>query len=280
MPEAPRGRHGGSVAEAREALASWVDAAGGEGRTFLQVLLRRTPRGYALCHHEDAGAPAGQLERETDPHAARLIAQTTASGAHRPLKTAPNLRRGWLLEELDTPAMWTALDYLYPACAVHWHAGRMGTLEVTPWSDTAARQSGMYASVRLLPPAVAERAVRACCARAVCLREVEWPLSRGLQPATTGPADRQWGDARVPCPEACSLFISLARQLLQVEREPRTAVAGIGELSASESEQLRHLGQDDAGGAQEGVREGEFENPLNLRRLRYLAARLEDAEVA
>jgi len=275
MSEGLRGRHGASVNAARRALAEWVDAAGGGGRVFLQVRLTREAEGYAIRHAADSDLAARELARESDPFAARLIAQTTADGEHRPLKTAPNLRRGWLLEELDARALWVALDYLYPACATHWHAARQGTLEVTPWSDAAARQSGMYASVRLLPEAAAARAVRACCADTVCLRRVEWPLAGGQEPAPADATEPQ-GDARVPCPEACSLFVSLARQLLQVEREPRTAVAGLGVLGPGELEQLRLLAAAVAEGGQESVREGEFENPLNLRRLRYLAARLEE----
>jgi hypothetical protein len=274
MSEAPRGRHGASVDAARRALVAWVDAAGEQGRVFLQARIVRTAEGYALRHRDDAEVPARQLDGHRDPFTARRIAQTTSEGEHRPLKTAPNLRRGWTLEGLDAGGLWTALDYLYPACAVHWHAGREGTLEVTSWEATAARQSGIYASVRLLSPPATRRAVQACCADAVCLRRVEWPLADGEAPVVTD-AGEAGGDARVPCPEACSLFISLARQLLQVEREPRVEVPGIGQVAVSEAEQLRELAQPEAtrDRARE-VREGEFEDPLNERRVRYLAARL------
>ena len=60
-------------------------------------------------------------------------------------------------------ALWTALDYLYPACALHWHAARTGSLRVTHWRETAARQTGMYGAVKLLPPDVVRNTVRACC---------------------------------------------------------------------------------------------------------------------
>jgi hypothetical protein len=277
MSEAPRGRHGATVPAARQALAEWVDGAGERGRVFLQLRLTREAEGYAIRHVDDRELLADALARDSDPFAARLIAQTTAAGEHRPLKTAPNLRRGWLLERLDAHALWIALDYLYPACATHWQAARQDTLEVTPWHDAAARQSGMYASVRLLPEEAAARAVRACCADTVCLRRVEWPLASGQHPVPADAGEPE-GDARVPCPEACSLFVSLARQLLQVEREPRAAVTGLGQLGPGEIEQLRLLALAAAEGSQAGVREGEFENPLNLRRLRYLAARLEEEE--
>jgi hypothetical protein len=274
MSEAPRGRHGGAVTEARAALCAWVDAAADRGRAFLQVHLSRTAGSYAIRHLEDAALPAEALERRSDPFAARLIAQTTSEGEHRPLKTAPNLRRGWLLAGLDARGLWTALDYLYPACAVHWHAGRAGRLAVTSWERTAGRQSGMYASVRLLSVDATRRAVHACCADAVCLRRVEWPVAEGGAPERPDLSPPP-GDVTVPCPEACSLFISLARQLLVVEREPRVRTADGREMAESEAEQLLRLRERGEEGG-ERVREGEFDDPLNSRRVRYLMRRLEE----
>jgi hypothetical protein len=280
---AARGEHAPSgVAAAREALLAWVAEAGGAGRVFLEAhLLATGPDRYRLRHRADAARPAAELELLSDPYAARDIARFTAAGEHRPLRTTPNLRRGWSFEELDGAGLWIALDSLYPACAVHWHAGRTGTLRVTHWSETAARQSGIYSAVGLLPEAAMHDAVRACCGNTVCLRSVEWRFSedagewRGADLA--GDAAMEVGDARVPCPEACSLFISFARAVLQVEREPRREVPGLGLLSAGEMEQLRGVVDALASGGTGGAREGEFHLPTNPRRVRYLAARLATA---
>ncbi len=224
--------------------------------------------------------PRDALDVSTDPFAARDIAQTTDAGEHRPLKTvaepagrlgAGGARRARALD---------ALDYLYPACAAHWYAGRTGTLRVTHWRETAGRQSGMYSPVRLLPDdARAEHGAR-------LLRRRRVPAPRGVgdrrgpHPLPTTSADEgpPAGDAAVPCPEACSMFISFARKVLTLERSaPRREMPGLGPMSAAELEQLRDVVAAAAAGTLGAVREGEFDEPTNPRRVRYLAARLAEA---
>lgn len=270
---APRG-----IAEARRALAAWVDEADGDGRVFLEARLLATGDGrYEVRHARDRHRSLESLEWVSrDPFYAREIAQITNAGEHRPLKTAPNLRQGWALVDLDAAGLWTALDYLYPAAAVHWHAGRTGSLRVTHWRETAERQTGIYRPVSLLPDEALPDVVRACCADAVCLRRVAWDADAHtfLGAADEGPVE---GDAAVPCPEACSIFISFARQVVKLERAPRQPVPGLGTLSAMEMEQVRAIVAGAAAGTLGEVREGEFEHPANLRRIRYLAARLADA---
>lgn len=269
------GEHGAPAAEARAGLVRWVREGGAEGRVFLQTLLLAEPGGFAVRHVEDRDLPATALRPVTDPFAAREIAQTREEGEHRPLKTAPDLRRGWRFEALDERGLWTVMDYLYPACVGHWHAAREGTLRVTHWSETGGRQSGIYSPVRLLEEPALRRTVRACCADEVCLRQVAW----GIDPARPEPLPSEGADppptntvrARVPCPEACSIFISLARTVLKVEREPHREVAGLGSLAPSELDQIRSLVEAGAAGELALPREGEFDLPLNRRRLRYLA---------
>jgi hypothetical protein len=275
-----RGAHApGGVAEARRALVAWVDEAGDAGRVFLQARLLRTGDGrYEIRHARDGRRSIASLEWvSSDPFFAREIAQTTNAGDHRPLKTSPNLKQGWALIDLDTRGLWTALDYLYPAAAVHWHAGHAGTLRVTHWRDTAARQTGIYGAVKLLEDDAVRNAVRACCADAVCLRRVAWDIdaSTFLGFADEGEVA---GDAPVPCPEACSMFVSFARQVLKLERAPRRDVPGLGPMGADEVAQLRSLVAAAAEGTLGRAREGEFDDPVNPRRIRYLAARL--AEVS
>lgn len=294
MSDSPavRGVHApGGAAEARRALLEWVTAAGGEGRVFLQAhLLRTGDDRFRLRHVADRMADADALTHHSDPVDARVIAQTTDAGEHRPLKTAPNLRRGWTFEQLDGRGLWTALDYLYPACAVHWHAGETGSLRVTHWKETAGRQSGMYSAVGLLSESALRDTVRACCGDAVCLRRVAWgageesrePLEAdpqagalGMPPAPEEPA----GDAHVPCPEACSMFVSFARKVLTLERSARQEVPGLGTLNAAELDQIREIVAAAARGTLGAAREGEFDEPTNLRRVRYLAARLAASRV-
>jgi hypothetical protein len=284
MSDAPedRGVHAPlGVAAARAALTRWVDEAGDEGRLFLQVrLLSTAPGRYEVRHRRDTHRSLPSLGTVTnDPFAAREIAQASNQGEYRPLKTAPNLRQGWALGDLDARGLWTALDYLYPGCAAHWHAARTGTLRVTHWRETAGRQSGIYGSVKLLPDAAVRNAARACCADAVCLRRVAWQVD---EQTPLGLVDDE-GELRhpvVPCPEPCSLFVSLARKVLVLERSPRTEVPGLGALSAAETGQVREIVTAAAAGTLGGAREGDFDEPTNPRRMRYLAARLAEANAA
>ena len=283
MSDAPeqRGSHlPGGLAEARATLLAWVDEGGPSGRRFLQAHLARVAPGvYRLRHAADAAEPAASLTRHSDPFEARAIAQVTASCEHRPLKTAPDLRRGWSFEALDGRGLWIALDYLYPACAAHWFAATRGSLRVTHWKETAGRQSGIYSAVGLLGEPAVRDTVRACCGDSVCLRRVAWgmdatdPAPLPTDPEET-PAPSALGDAVVPCPEACSMFISLARKVLSVERSAPVEIAGLGPLRAGEVEQIREIVGAAAAGSLGGVREGDFDEPTNRRRVRYLAAKL------
>jgi hypothetical protein len=278
VSDAPRvrGSHApGGIPDARRALAEWIDAAGGAGRTFLQVRLLRTGDAqYEIRHARDVHRSLLSLETVTsDPYAARFIAQMTNGGEHRPLKTAPNLRQGWALVDLDARSLWTALDYLYPACALHWYAELAGTLRVTHWGEVAARQSGMYGAVKLLPADVVRNTVRACCGDAVCLRRVAWNVD-GDTPLDLPSEGDVTGDALVPCPEACSMFVSFARQVLVLERAPRHELPGLGRLGVEEIEQVREIATHAASGTLGDAREGEFSEGTNSRRMRYLALRL------
>ena len=284
MSDAPsqRGAHApGGVAEARAALLAWVDGAAEGGRVFLQARLLRVGEGrYEVRHRRDVHRPLGSLETvSSDPLEARVIAQTTNTGDHRPLKTSPNLAQGWALTELDGRGLWTALDYLYPACALHWYAGEQGTLRVTHWRETAGRQTGMYGAVKLLSDAATRNAVRACCADAVCLRRVAWGIDAET-PLDLGDEGAPEGEALVPCPEACSVFVAFARKVLVLESAPRTEVPGLAHMCPAEMEQLREIVAGAANGTLGTVREGEFDEPTNLRRIRYLAARLATEGIA
>lgn len=280
MSDAPevRGAHAPrGMAEARAALVEWIDQAGDAGRTFLQVRLLRVGEGrYEIRHARDVHQSIPSLETVTpDPYAARFIAQMTHDGQHRPLKTAPNLRQGWALVDLDARALWTALDYLYPACALHWHAGRAGTLRPTHWRETAARQTGMYGAVKLLPPDVVRNTVRACCGDAVCLRRVAWEVDADTPLDLPGEGEAT-GEALIPCPEACSMFVSFARKVLVLERAPRMELTGLGRLAVEEIEQVREIATHAAAGTLGATREGEFSEGTNTRRMRYLALRMAD----
>ena len=249
------------AAESREAFAAWVDGSGGEGRVFGQVLVRpEEPAGYSLRHTDDAGAT--DLEPHDDPRAAREIAKLTEAGEYRPLKSSPNLRRGWELRVDDALALATAMNYLYPAGVVHWHLYREGTLELTSFRENAARQSGIYKRIQSLTDEGVQDAARACCEDAVCLKRTLWDVDG------TTPLDMHRGNGEIPCPEPCSVFVSFARRVRLFEREKKRDLDEIG-LSPSEKEDLAALVEAASTGEVRFAREAEFEKPLNERRMRY-----------
>jgi hypothetical protein len=250
-----------SVAQdSRQAFALWVDEAPEGYRRFGQVLVRPLPSGgYELRHVADKNVEG--LEAYDDPRAARELARLTESGEHRPLKSSPNLRRGWTLRVADALGLWVAMNYLYPAGVVHWHLYRKGKLEITNYRENASRQSGIYKRIRRLSDEGVQNAARACCEDAVCLKKALWDVD-----AKT-PLAMDRGEGEIPCPEPCSVFVSFARRVRLFEREEKRDLDAAG-FSPSEKEDLAALLEAAAGGI-EFAREAEFEKPLNERRLRY-----------
>jgi len=248
--------------DSREVFAFWVDEAR-EGRKFGQVLVRPLPSGgYELCHVADRDAEG--LEAYDDPRAARELARLTGSGEHRPLKSSPNLRRGWALRVVDAHQLSVAMNYFYPAGVVHWHLYREGKLEITNYRENAARQSGIYKRVQRLSDEGVQNAARACCEDAVCLKKTLWNVDAGT------PLEMNRGKGEIPCPEPCSIFVSFARRVRLFEREDQRNLDADG-FSPSEKEDLAALVEAAADGTGEikYAREAEFEEPLNERRLRY-----------
>jgi len=245
------------AAASRDAFAAWVDGAA-KGRIFGQVLVRPTAPGYSLRHRDDVDA--ANLELHEDPRSAREIAKLTEDGEYRPLKSAPNLRRGWEIRVPDGRELAIAMNYLYPAGIVHWYLHRVGKLEVTNFRESAARQSGIYKRIQRLSDRGVQDAARACCEDAVCLKKTLWDVDERTA------LEMERGEGEIPCPEPCSVFISFARRVRLFERERDLDAAG---LSPSEKEDLVALVEAAATGEVGFAREAEFEEPLNERRMRY-----------
>ena len=258
MSDALSRRRENAAASSREAFAAWVDGAP-EGRVFGQVIVRSArPLGYSLRHIDDARED--NLRVSEDPHAAREIARLTEGGEYRPLKSSPNLRRGWELRVADARSLATAMNYLYPAGVVHWYLYRERRLNLTSFRENAARQSGIYKRVqRLSDQGVLDAAV-ACCEDSVCLKKTLWDVDEDT------PLDVDRGEGEIPCPEPCSIFVSFARRVRLFEREKELDATG---LSPSETEDLAALVEAAATGKVDFAREAEFEKPLNERRMRY-----------
>lgn len=244
----------------REAFAAWVGK-NPQGRKFGQILIRGLPSGgYEIRHADDAGSE--DLQVHTNPRDAREISKLTEAGEYRPLKSSPNLRRGWVLRLADDRELASAMNYLYPAAISHWYLLREGQLKTTSFRENASRQSGIYERVRYLSDEAVQNAAKACCEDEVCLKKTLWDVDEDT------PLQMERGRGDIPCPEPCSVFISFARRVRYFEREEENA-SDENALTPGERRDLASLIEAAATGEVKIAREAEFEKPLNQRRMRY-----------
>ncbi|MEX1256577.1 MAG: CbiX/SirB N-terminal domain-containing protein [Gemmatimonadota bacterium] len=189
---------------ARETFLQGLRGGGAGPRTFLQVGITASDDDrFELRHREDLHRPSPELATYADANAAEGLGGRTAAGEHRPLRTAPGLARGWRIAGLDGEGVWEALGQLYPGAAIHRELAGRGELAVTPFWETATRQTGIYAGLEGLPEGEIETAVRDRCGDR-CLRTPFWePASAYVRPERAG---------SVPCPEACPALLSRVRK--------------------------------------------------------------------
>ena len=249
-------------------------------------------RTYELRHAADEHADAASLDRHTDPYDTREIARFDDEGQYRPLKSAPTLARGWRLVGLDDRDLYRAVSGFYPASITNWYREQRGTLDVTHYAETAARQTGMYDPVDELEGKALDRAVEACCTDDVCLKRRVWESgetdSDGGSEEASGEGreiDAPPGDGEVPCREPCSLFIAAAREFALAEREETESDGDRTQGEETEYTALTETDREDldailAGLTErenvESVRPGEVSDPRNHYRARYLRAKLRD----
>ena len=193
-----------------------------------QILIqRKADNGFALCHRDDR--PSGKLRTFRKPEDAIEIVRYDDEGNYRPLKTAPNLRRGWLLELVDLGELRRALDHFYPgrlATLARWKSNR---LTMTTLHDTLNRQSGMYrVAAKISAEQIDDLVGNFCKSNGACLRTILWkrdeigvPPSSMLPPEKFDPACDQTGrgEHAIPllCPEACNLLVAECRKVVKGE---------------------------------------------------------------
>lgn len=220
-------RHG---AEIEKALAERGTAGGWR---IGQIALRGTvPGPFALCHREDLARGDLALSRCTED--AAEIAKYDDSGNYRPLKTAPNLRRGWQLMVADAAELQRALDQFYPGRLAAFSAWLEGALIATPLRETLARQSGIYRVASKITKEQADTlAGNFCRSDGGCLRAILWKYDLGGAPASTRLPPEKFapdhdqtgrGERVIPliCQEACGLVVGEARKIVKGESEYST----------------------------------------------------------
>ncbi len=199
--------------------------------------------GYELRHEQDVARAETALTLHSDPEHAAALALYDDTGSYRPLKTAPNLRRGWRLVVPDSQRLRLALELFYPARMGAWRAFQAGRLDATPLRETLGRQTGMYRVTQKLADEQADALVgRFCRSDDGCLRTILWrrdaagaAASTRLPPGKFDPAcDQTTGEAGgegfVPllCQEACNLLVAEARAVVKGERPADAEAEGGG----------------------------------------------------
>ena len=207
-----------------------------------QILVRKTSAGGFSLSHRDEEA-ADQLKIFRAPEDAVEIAKYDDAGNYRPLKTAPNLRRGWRLELETLDDLRHALDYFYPGRLAMFAAWKSHKLQTTPLRETLDRQSGMYRVAAKISDSQIDNLVgNFCRSNGGCLRTILWKRDASGAIASTklpkekfDPASdqarvcsrRPAGDARashsevatIPllCQEACNLLVAECRKVVKGE---------------------------------------------------------------
>ena len=232
-------------------------------RVVAQVRITRSSSGFELRHVDDTARSADEL-REVHLDQLRALAQFTAAGQFRPLKSAPNLRPGWRLSLRSDADLETALNHLYPGAVADWYAAQSTDPPVTHYREFAERQSGMYRLTQKLTDAQAAAMTRACCHKSFCLKRRLWTVP-GLEPDL--PAEK----SLIPCLEPCALLLEFARKSMRLEQEEKTHLTLPPSDISTLLEALRSVlsVQDSA------RREADMNAPLNPRRIQRVVQQLE-----
>jgi sirohydrochlorin cobaltochelatase len=198
-------------------LERWL-ASGGE--IVGQVRISRSEAGWELRHVEDAGR--SDLETFTTGVQARSLANLDDAGVYRPLKTAPNLRRGWRLVLANVAEVRKAVEGFYPGMLGLWLARRAGEVEAVPLRETLARQTGMYRVTQKITDEHAQEMIGRVC-HPGCIKTILWQLAPGL-PIATLPPEKFLAPAEgaLPlwCQEACNILVAEARKVVKAAAPP------------------------------------------------------------
>ena len=201
-------------------LLTWI--AGG-GRQIGEVMIRAETGGWCLFHQQDeAAAGTGSLTRHA-PGAAADLARNDASGAFRPLKTAPSLKTGWELFLTDATTLHEVLDTFYPAALGNWCRYADGRIPPLSLKEMLGRQTGMYRITGLLREDEAQGLVARTCHDGLCRRKILWNWdatipwhSLPVEKTTCSPeAATAFPVLPLLCTDACPLLIGPARPLVK-----------------------------------------------------------------
>jgi hypothetical protein len=228
----------------------------------VQVLVRRVEAGFDLRHESDRAASADAL-RSLPVEELRSLAQSTATGAFRPLKSAPNLPSGWRVEAPSSAVLHDAIDQLYPGAVADWFAAQSPAPPITHYREFTERQTGMYRITTMLNDEQAGRMIAACCDARFCLKRRLWTVA-GLEPDSAG------AKSLIPCLEPCAILLEFARKAMRLEQEEKaTTELSVGEMESAVAALEAVLRRPES-----AEREADFGAPANSRRVQLTLDKL------
>ena len=201
---------------------------------FGQILVRKTNGGFVLSHCGDETRK--KLKTFQSAEDAIELSKFDDSGNYRPLKTAPNLARGWRLELARPEELQRALDYFYPGRLAVFLAWKTGQLHTTPLRETLDRQSGMYRVAAKISDDQIDNVVGDFCrSDGGCLRTILWKRDRRGTVSSTKltkekfdpaydqikalgrPGSATPATATIPllCQEPCNLLVAECRKMVK-----------------------------------------------------------------
>jgi sirohydrochlorin cobaltochelatase len=196
-----------------------------------EIAVRSSASYYILTHRDDLARNDLRVLRSAGE--AINLAKFDEAGRYRPLKTAPNLVRGWRLEVTGLGELRRALDYFYPGRLAVFAAWKDNQLETTPLRQTLDRQTGMYRiAAKISDDQINDLVASFCRSDGGCLRTILWKRDAAGSVATTrlppgkfepnsDQAGAVGGGQTIPllCQEACNLLIAECRKIVKPEDE-------------------------------------------------------------
>jgi len=227
---------------------------------FGEALVRKASEGFDLRNAADNKAISLRLITADE---LREIAQFTEHKQFRPLKSAPNLRRGWHFLARNSSELEFALQCLYPAAIGDWFAAQQPDPPVTHYRDFTARQTGMYRVAAMLSDEQSAYVARAGCHKRFCLKQRLWTVE-GLPPDGAGEK------SLIPCLEPCAVLLEFARNVARFEQSERQMVPLTSDELATIAAALERTIET----PRAELREADFAAPDNPRRARWLLEKL------
>lgn len=213
-----------------ETIAAWIR----DGYSLVgQIRITSTlEERFELRHRDDQNAHNLQVFQGSS--AARDLSFFDEARNYRPLKTAPNLRRGWSLIVENAEDLRLALDHFYPAMTAIWRSHLEGTLISIPLRETLDRQTGMYAaSKRLQDEEGLQLVANACNSQTGCMKRKLWRFTKTLDlvgfsanELSAEVITLDSGEKEIPllCHEACNILVAACRETVK-KREKAAAAA-------------------------------------------------------